>query len=51
MIAHPEDKERGIDGSSDLYSPGYLKVDLAGNTRISLLEELTSCFDIFLGSQ
>ena len=37
MIEHPVDKERGIDGFSDLFSPGYLKVELPGNTRTVLV--------------
>ncbi|HSR87801.1 MAG TPA: amylo-alpha-1,6-glucosidase, partial [Pontiella sp.] len=40
MIEHPEDKERGIDGASDLFSPGYLKVDLSGNARASLVASI-----------
>ncbi|WP_372846144.1 amylo-alpha-1,6-glucosidase [Pontiella sp.] len=30
MIQHPVDRERGIDGESDLFSPGYFKIDLKG---------------------
>lgn len=37
MIGHPEDEARGIDGASDLFSPGYLKVDLPGNARTALV--------------
>jgi len=36
MIEHPVDQARGIDGSSDLYSPGYFKVDLLGNETAEL---------------
>ena len=36
MIGHPEDEARGIDGASDLFSPGYLKIDLLGNSRAAL---------------
>ncbi|HEY5621106.1 MAG TPA: amylo-alpha-1,6-glucosidase, partial [Pontiella sp.] len=31
MIQHPVDRARGIDGESDLFSPGYFRIDLPGN--------------------
>jgi glycogen debranching enzyme len=37
MIDHPEDKERGIDGESDLFSPGYFKIDLEGRQNGNLI--------------
>ncbi len=40
MIDHPVDKARGIDGSSDLYSPGYFKIDLPGNVRTVLVASI-----------
>ncbi len=40
MIEHPVDQERGIDGSSDLFSPGYFKVDLAGDSRTDLVASI-----------
>ncbi|VGO15002.1 Alpha-1,4-glucan:maltose-1-phosphate maltosyltransferase 2 [Pontiella desulfatans] len=36
MIQHPVDRERGIDGESDLFSPGYFKIDLLGNAIAKL---------------
>ena len=30
MIGHPVDQARGIDGESDLFSPGYFKIELKG---------------------
>ncbi|MCE9615763.1 MAG: glycogen debranching enzyme N-terminal domain-containing protein [Lentisphaerae bacterium] len=30
MVAHPEESERGLDGSSDLFSPGYFSATLSG---------------------
>ena len=30
MIDHPVDRSRGIDGASDLFSPGYFSISLAG---------------------
>ncbi len=37
MLEHPVDQARGIDGSSDLFSPGYFKIDLLGNTTAELI--------------
>ncbi len=37
MIEHPVDKSRGIDGSSDLFSPGYFKADLTSGGRANLI--------------
>ncbi len=37
MIGHPVDRDRGIDGESDLYSPGYFKIDLLGAERAELV--------------
>jgi len=36
MIAHPDDSERGIDGSTDLFSPGYFKIELRGGEEAAL---------------
>lgn len=36
MIGHPVDQARGIDGSSDLFSPGYFKIELKGNETAEL---------------
>jgi predicted glycogen debranching enzyme len=41
MIGHPVDSERGIDGSSDLFSPGYFSIELHGDTRTAL----TACIN------
>lgn len=38
MVHHPVDAERGIDGSTDLFSPGYFELELKGGDR----EELTA---------
>ena len=35
-VAHPEEAERGLDGCSDLFSPGYFSVLLAGGDRCTL---------------
>ncbi len=37
MVAHPVEAERGLDGSSDLFSPGYFTVDIAGGESAALL--------------
>jgi glycogen debranching enzyme len=37
MIEQAEDKERGIDGESDLFSPGYFKIDLKGRQTGNLV--------------
>jgi predicted glycogen debranching enzyme len=37
QIDHPVDRARGIDGHSDLFSPGYLKIDLNGNDCAKLV--------------
>jgi len=34
---HPVDRARGIDGESDLFSPGYFKIDLNGNETAELV--------------
>jgi len=36
MIPHPDDSERGIDGSTDLFSPGYFRIELRGGKRAAL---------------
>jgi predicted glycogen debranching enzyme len=37
MIGHPVDQARGIDGESDLFSPGYFKIDLLGGNTAKLV--------------
>ena len=37
MIGHPVDQARGIDGDSDLFSPGYFKVELKGKQTAELV--------------
>ncbi len=37
MIGHPVDRARGIDGDSDLFSPGYFKIDLLGKQTAELV--------------
>jgi predicted glycogen debranching enzyme len=36
-IKHPVDQARGMDGCSDLFSPGYFKVDLTGGRTAELI--------------
>jgi len=40
MVAHPLDAERGIDGYSDLFSPGYFDLRLRGGDRAELLADV-----------
>lgn len=37
MVAHPVDQERGIDGHSDLFSPGYFRIELHGGQCAALV--------------
>ena len=37
QIGHPVDQARGIDGESDLFSPGYFKIDLLGKQTAELV--------------
>ncbi len=37
MTKHPIDQTRGIDGSSDLFSPGYFKIELHGGDTSELI--------------
>jgi hypothetical protein len=39
MVGHPEDAARGLDGSSDLFSPGWFGVDLRGEERAVVTAE------------
>ena len=39
MVAHPDDAIRGLDGSSDLYSPGWFDVELSGGSHAVLHAE------------
>lgn len=41
-VEHPVDQARGIDGSSDLFSPGYFKVDLLGDESAQLIAQTDS---------
>ncbi|RKX47570.1 MAG: glycogen debranching protein [Verrucomicrobia bacterium] len=36
IVKHPVDQARGIDGTSDLFSPGYFKLDLSGGSTAEL---------------
>jgi len=36
MVQHPVDRARGIDGESDLYSPGYFRIELKGRQSAEL---------------
>jgi predicted glycogen debranching enzyme len=40
MIQHPVDRDRGIDGESDLFSPGYFKMDLKGKQTGQLIASI-----------
>jgi len=51
MIEHSVDKARGIDGSSDLFSPGYFKIDLLGNETAELLAGINTEKTIFAKSR
>ena len=37
MVDHPLDRERHLDGSTDLFSPGYFKINLRGGETAELL--------------
>ena len=39
MVAHPEDAARGLDGASDLFSPGWFDIDLLGGERAMVTAE------------
>jgi predicted glycogen debranching enzyme len=36
MVAHPEEKERGLDANSDLFSPGWFELTLEGAQHAAL---------------
>jgi len=40
MVEHPTDLERGIDGSTDLFSPGYFKINLQKNRSAQLVAKV-----------
>ena len=40
MIEHPVDKARGIDGATDLFSPGYFRAELQGNKQAELVASI-----------
>ena len=40
MVAHPVEGERGLDGSSDLFSPGYFSVDMSGGESCLLQADI-----------
>lgn len=46
MVAHPEDAERGMDGSSDLFSPGFFRLELAGGETAYLVAEIGAAGEI-----
>jgi len=39
MVGHPDDEARGLDGSSDLFSPGWFVLDLLGGEEGVLIAE------------
>ncbi len=40
QIGHPVDQARGINGNSDLFSPGYFKIDLLGKQTAELVASI-----------
>lgn len=36
MVAHPFEADRGLAGGTDLFSPGYLNIDLAGGETVTV---------------
>jgi len=42
MVGHPVDGARGFDGSSDLFSPGYFTMELAGGQSAALSADILS---------
>ena len=36
MVAHPEEKERGLDAAGDLFSPGWFELPLEGTQAVAL---------------
>jgi predicted glycogen debranching enzyme len=42
MVDHPLDRERQLDGSTDLFSPGYFKIDLRGGETAELSAAVNS---------
>lgn len=40
MLHHPQEAERGLDPSSDLFSPGYFTISLEGNRTQTLFTEI-----------
>ena len=40
MVAHPVETQRGLDGSSDLFSPGYFVLTLAGGQHADLVADV-----------
>ena len=41
-VGHPEEAERGQDGSGDLFSPGWISADLKLGERVTIVGELAS---------
>jgi len=39
MVGHPEEAARGLDGTSDLFSPGWFGIDLLGGERTQVTAE------------
>lgn len=42
MVDHPAERERGLDGSSDLFSPGYFSAELTGGQSLLIHAEINS---------
>ncbi|MFZ4396744.1 MAG: amylo-alpha-1,6-glucosidase [Kiritimatiellia bacterium] len=46
MVGHPDDAERGLDGSSDLFSPGWFGLDLLGGEQAVLTAEREDAWSV-----
>ena len=46
MVAHPEDAARGLDGASDLFSPGWFDIDLLGGEQAVVTAEREDAWQV-----
>ena len=46
MVGHPEDAARGLDGSSDLFSPGWFEIDLLGGDQAVVVAEREDAWQV-----
>ncbi len=42
MVDHPEERERGLDDCTDLFSPGYFTTKFRGDSQMALIAEVTA---------